>query len=159
MTEEEKSAEEIERELRLTRKFRPEEALARMAGPGAMTGASPVSRVVQAETEIGNWLRDNLDDPAGALEVQLQRHLKGSPALLGGLDQPLAVLAEYLRRIVDTEELLKEVVREADVEWGRRMDERPHFEREGSAASPEDPYTVDGVGHVLNDALAKLLSA
>lgn len=44
---------DAEREIRRGRKFTPKEALARMAGPGAMKGASPVSRVQQAEGEIG----------------------------------------------------------------------------------------------------------
>lgn len=159
MGEDERSPEDIELELRQGRKFTPEEALARMAGPGAMKGASPVSPIQQAETSIGNWLRDNLDDPAGALEVQLHRHIKGSAALLNSLDRPLDVLAQYLRRIVDSEALLKEVVREADVEWGRRMDERPHFEREGAAANPDDPYTVEGVRKLLTEALERLPGA
>jgi hypothetical protein len=146
----------LEEEIRQNRKFTPEEALARMAGPGAMKGASPVSPILQAETEVANWLRDNLDDTSGALEIQLQRHLKGSAALLNGLDEPLRVLAQYLRRILETEPLLHEIVREADVEWGRRMDERPHFERDGSPAHPDDPYTIEGVRTVLTAALGKL---
>jgi hypothetical protein len=156
MSEDEKSPKDIEQELRQGRKFTPEEALARMAGPGAMKGASPVSPILQAETEVGNWLRDNLDDPTGALEVQLHRHIKGSSALLNSLERPLEALAQYLRRIVESEAILHEVVREADVEWGRRMDERPHFEREGAAANPDDPYTAEGVRKLLTEALEKL---
>ena len=156
MSEDEKSPKDIEQELRQGRKFTPEEALARMAGPGAMKGASPVSPILQAEAEVGNWLRDNLDDPTGALQVQLHRHIKGSATLLNNLDRPLAALAEYLRRIVESEAVLEEVVREADVEWGRRMDERPHFEREGAAANPDDPYTIEGVRKVLAEAREKL---
>ena len=159
MNEHDKSPEGIEQELRQTRKFTPEEALARMAGPGAMKGASPVSPIQQAETEVSNWLRDNLDDPTGALQVQLHRHIKGSATLLNNLDRPLAALGEYLRRIGESEAVLEEVVREADVEWGRRMDERPHFEREGAAANPEDPYTVQGVRKLLTEALEKLPAA
>ena len=159
MGEDESSPKDIERKLRQGRKFTPEEALARMAGPGAMKGASPVSPILQAETEVGNWLRDNLDDPTGALEVQLHRHIKGSSALLNSLDRPLEALAQYLRRIVESEATLHEVVREADVEWGRRMDERPHFERQGAAANPDDPYTVEGVRKLLAEALEKLPAA
>ena len=44
---------EVEREIREARKFTPQEALARMAGPGAMKGASPVSPSQQAENEVG----------------------------------------------------------------------------------------------------------
>jgi hypothetical protein len=64
--------------------------MARLAGPGAMKGASPVSRVQQAETEIGTWLMNSLPDSGGALKVVLGRHLKGSKLLLESLDQPLA---------------------------------------------------------------------
>ena len=42
---------DLEREIREDRKFTLEEAIARMAGPGAMKGVSPVARMQQAETE------------------------------------------------------------------------------------------------------------
>ena len=44
---------ELEREIREGRKFTLEEAIARMAGPGAMKGESPITRKQQAEIEIG----------------------------------------------------------------------------------------------------------
>lgn len=147
---------EIEREIRLGRKFNARDALARMAGPGALKGASPVSRVLQAETEVGTWLGNNLADGSGALRVVLHRHLKGSTQLLDNLDRPLDALAGYLERVLATDNLLREVVSEADIEWGRAMDERPHFEREGARPHPDDPYTMAGVRAVLEDALARL---
>ena len=51
---------------------------------------------------------------------------------------------------------LDELVREVDVEWGRMMGERPHFEREGSAPHPDDPYTVGTVRNALDEALREL---
>ncbi len=147
---------DIEREIRQGRKLSAKDLMARMAGPGAMKGASPVSPVQQAETEIGNWLGNNLVDACGALRVVLHRQLKGSELLLESLDQPLVALAAYCQRIVDAENLLKEIVREADVEWGRAMGERPHFEREGAAPDPDDPYTVVSVRQALSDALKRL---
>ena len=147
---------DIEREIREGRKFSGKEALARMAGPGAMKGASPVSQVQQAETEIGNWLRSHVADPCGALPMLLQRNLKGSEALLDHLDRPLAALAIHLKKLLESDYLLAELVREADVEWGRRMDERPFFEREGEPPRPGDPYTIDSVRIILGEALAKL---
>jgi len=153
-----KSAEngELEREIRQGRKFNPQEALARMAGPGAMKGASPVSPVQQAETEIGSWLGSNLADAGGALRVVLHRHLKGSRLLLDNLDQPLTALAGYCRAVLENDGRLKEIVREADVEWGRAMDERPHFDRESAPANPDDPYTPDSVRRALGDVLNKI---
>ncbi|MCL6697719.1 hypothetical protein LZ496_02835 [Sphingomonas sp. NSE70-1] len=147
---------EIEREIREGRKLTAKDLMARLAGPGAMKGASPVSPVQQAENEIGSWLGNNLQDDCGQLRVVLHRNLKGSECLLENLDQPLTAIEEYLRRLLATDNLLKEIVREADVEWGRVMDERPHFEREGAAANPDDPYTCIGVRKTLGDALERL---
>jgi hypothetical protein len=147
---------DVEREIREGRKFTPEEVLARMAGPGAMKGASPVSPVLQAETEIGNWLRSNLPDTSGALQMLLQRNLKGSALLLDNVDRPLAALAGYCKQVLASDSLLTELVRQADVEWGRRMDERPYFERAGAPAHPEDPYTVASVRRMLTEALTRL---
>ena len=42
---------ELEREIREGRKFTLEEAIGRLAGPGAMKGESPVARMQQAEVE------------------------------------------------------------------------------------------------------------
>jgi hypothetical protein len=144
---------DLEREVRQARKFNPSEALARMAGPGAMKGASPVSQVQQAEMEIGTWLRGHVADPAGILPVLLHRHIRGSDRLLNNLVHPLEALAGYCQQIVDSDYLLKELVREADVEWGQRMDERPYFEREGAPKHPNDPYTVESVRAALKGTL------
>jgi len=149
---------DIEREIRQSRKVTAKDVMARLAGPGAMKGASPVSPVQQAETEIGNWLGNNLADDCGALRAVVHRQLKGSELLLENLDQPLIALAGYCRRVVASDNLLKEIVREADVEWGRSMDERPYFERDGSDPDPDDPYTIASVRDALIDAMEMLPS-
>jgi hypothetical protein len=146
----------LEREIREGRKFTLEEAIGRLAGPGAMKGESPVSRMQQAETEIGSWLRCHLTDSGGSLEVVLHRQVKGSELLLNNFDQPLVVLASYCQQVLSTDYLLKEVVREADVEWGRLMGERPYFEKEGAPCNPEDPYTVESVRNALSELLTQL---
>lgn len=150
------AAAEIEREIRERRKFDPKEAIARLAGPGAMKGASPISPEQQAEIAIGSWLRGHVSDPAGALNAVLHRDLKGSRPLLDNPTQPLVALEDYCKRLLASDQLLKEIVREADVEWGRAMDERPHFEREGSPQHPDDPYTVQSVREALAGALKQL---
>lgn len=147
---------EIEREIRQGRKVTAKDVMARMAGPGAMKGASPISLVQQAETEIGNWLNCNAGDAGSALQTVLQRNLKGSERLLDHLEQPLVALGGYCQCLLESEELLKEIVREADVEWGRAMDERPYFQREGTPSDPDDPYTVESVRRALAEML-KLL--
>ena len=147
---------ELESEIRQGRKFTAQEAIARIAGPGAMKGGSPVSRQQQAETEIGIWLGSNVAENTGALKCVLQRHLNGSEVLLNNLDQPLVALADQVRRILASDDMLKEIVRESDVEWGRMMDEKPYFEREGSPPHGDDPYTLASVQGALSGALEKL---
>jgi hypothetical protein len=147
---------DIEREIRESRKFTPQEAMARMAGPGAMKGASPVSPAQQAEIEVGTWLRSNVPDPGGALSAVLHRNLRGSRLLLDNVDRPLLAVAEYCRHLQSSDQLIEEVVREADVEWGRAMDERPHFQREGALAHPDDPYTLESVRAALTEVATRL---
>lgn len=147
---------ELEREIREGRKFTLEEAIARMAGPGAMKGESPIPRMQQAEFEIEAWLSSHIVDGGGALKVVLHRHVKRSALLLENYDQPLVVLASYCRQVLDSDYLLEEFVRDADVEWGRVMGERPYFEREGSSRHPDDPYTAESVRHALSELLTQL---
>jgi hypothetical protein len=147
---------EIEQEIRQNRKFSAEEALGRMAGPGTMKGASALSPQQQAENAVGDWLRHNVADTAGALRTVMHRHVNASDALQKDPEHPLLALAGYCRRVLASEDLLKEVVREADVEWGRAMDERPFFDREGAPSHPDDPYTLQSVRPVLAEALRRL---
>jgi hypothetical protein len=147
---------ELEREIRKERKFTLAEAIGRLAGPGAMKGESPITRMQQAEFAIEAWLTDHLADSGGALPVVLLRHVKASELLLNNPDQPLAVLASFCQRILNSDYLLKELVREADIEWGRVMDERPYFEKEGVQRHPDDPYTVDSVRAALAGILKQL---
>jgi hypothetical protein len=147
---------ELEREIRKGRKFTLAEAIGRLAGPGAMKGESPIARMHQAGVEIENWLRGHLADAGGGLEVVLLRGVKGSELLLNNFDQPLIVLASYCQRILDSDYLLEELVRNADIEWGRIFGERPHFEKEGSPPDADDPYTVDAVRKTLSSLLKQL---
>lgn len=147
---------ELEREIRQGRKFTAQEAMGRMIGPGAMKGGSAVPMVQEAEAGIGTWLRSNLTDSTGALQALLHRQLNGSELLLDNLDQPLLALAAYCQQVLASNCHLEELVREADVEWGRRMDERPHFDRDGSPPHPDDPYTTASVRTALGEVLTKI---
>jgi hypothetical protein len=146
----------LEREIRRDRKFSLSEAIGRLAGPGIMKGASPVARREQAAAEIEYYLRAHLSDSAGVLRVPLLRRVAGSDLLLNNLNQPLVVLAACVQRILDSEYHLKELVREADVEWGTVFCERPHFDAEGCPPQPDDPYTFDSVRAALSELLKKL---
>ena len=147
---------DLEREIRRERKFTLEEAIGRLAGPGAMKGESPIARMKQAEFEIESWLRTHVGESGGPLEVVLHRQIKGSELLLNNFEQPLVVLASCCQRVLNSDYLLKELVREVDVEWGREMDERPYFEKDGISPHPEDPYTIESVRNVLSRLLKQL---
>src|SRR5687768_13229711 len=149
---------ELEREIRSERKFTLAEAIGRLAGPGAMKGASPVDRRRQAAAEIQAYLGRHMADGAGALSIVLLRQVTESDLLLNHLDEPLVVLARHVRQVLGSEYGLKELVREADVEWGRVFGERPCFEKDGCPPAPNDPYTLDSVRVVLSQ-LAGGLSA
>jgi hypothetical protein len=147
---------ELEREFRKDRKFTLEEAIGRLAGPGAMKGVSPVTRMQQAAVEIENWLRHHMSAGNDELQVVLLRSVKGSELLLRNFDQPLVVLAVYCQQVLDSHYLLQELVREADVEWGQVQSERPYFEREGSPPDPNDPYTFESVRKTLAGLIEQL---
>jgi hypothetical protein len=145
----------LEREIRQERKFSLNEALGRMAGQGMMKGGSPVPPPQQAELEIGLYLREHLSDASGVLSVVVLRRVNGSELLLQSPNEPLRVLSEYVRRLLQFPDLLKELVREADAEWGQVLGERPHFEQAEHLPHPDDPYTFESV----RSALARLLES
>jgi hypothetical protein len=147
---------ELEREIRKGRKFTLAEAIGRLAGPGAMKGESPVARMQQAEIEIASWLRGHLADTGGVLHVVVHRQIKGSELLLRNFEQPLVVLATYCQHVLNSDYLLEELVRDADVEWGRLMGEQPYFEKQGAPHHPDDPYTVESVRNALSGLIKQL---
>jgi hypothetical protein len=147
---------QLEREIRKGRKFTLAEAIGRLAGPGAMKGASPVTRARQAAVEIENWLRQHMPAGNGELEVVLLRRIKGSELLLNNFEQPLVVVAAYCQHILESDYRLQELVREADVEWGQVQGERPHFDKEGATPLPDDPYTAESVRKALGSLVDQL---
>ena len=147
---------DLEREIRAERKFTLAEAIGRMAGPGMMKGVSPVSGMQQAVAEIQSYLSRH---SGGDLPCAFLRHVNESELLLHGFRQPLVVLADCVQRVLDSEYLLKELVREADVEWGREFGERPYFEKDGCPPHPDDPYTLESVRTALTQLARALASA
>ncbi len=148
--------EEIEREMRIHRKFSLNDAIGQASGGDFMKGGSPVTRKRQAELEVEEYLRRHLVDPGGVLRVVMLRQL-GQSLINADYDQPLAALAEYIPGVLASEHLLAELVREADAEWGRVQGERPYFQAPDRPPHPDDPYTIDSVRlalHRLRETLA-----
>lgn len=148
---------DLEREVRAERKFSLTEAIGRMAGPGAMKGVSPVTRKRQAEAELQDYLARHLVDSGGVLAGLVLRLVSESDLLLEHLDRPLVALAGCVGRALESDYVLKELVREADAEWGRATGERPHFDVDGRR-HPDDPYTAESVRASLA-RLAETLAA
>jgi hypothetical protein len=121
-----------------------------------MKGVLPVTRAQQAAVEIENWLRQHMPAGNGELEVVLLRRIKGSELLLNNFEQPLVVVAAYCQHILESDYRLKELVREADVEWGQLQGERPIFDKEGATPLPDDPYTAESVSKALGSLVDQL---
>lgn len=150
---------ELQREIRAGRAFSLEEAIARLAGPGAMKGASPLAGRREAEAAIGACVRRDLPDTAGALATVLIRVAVGGEQLAADPHRPFAALAAVVDRHLANAELLRDLVRAADQEWGQVMGERPYFERDGAAPHPDDPYTAASVRAALERLRAALPAA
>jgi len=145
----------LEREVRADRKFSLTEAIGRMAGGDLIKGGSPVTRKQQAELAIKGYLQRHMTDAGGVLGDVLLRRL-GEGLLRADYNQPLAILTDHLRQVLRSEYLLANLVREADVEWGRVVGERPYFQQPGSPPPPGDPYTTDSVRITLSQLIEKL---
>jgi len=150
---------DLEREIRAERKFSLAGAIGRLGGGRLMKGASPVTRMRQAELEIKLFLEEHLADAEGALSVVLKRQVRDSDILLAaGYEQPLGALVQVAERILSSEERLQSFVHEVDAEWGRMYLERPHFEEPGQPPDRTDPYTFTSVRVQLSLLLDKLSS-
>lgn len=147
---------DLEREVRAGRQFSLAEAIGRMAGPGAMKGASPVTNRRQSEAELQEYLQRHLVDAGGVLAGVLLRLVTDGESLLARPDQPLAALAVTVEQVLGSDYALRELVRQADVEWGRVTGERPHFDRDGQPPDPDDPYTAESVRAALTRLAAAL---
>ena len=146
---------DIEREVRLGRKFSLSEAIGQMGGKGILKGESPIAPIHQTKAEIANYLRAHLKDSGGVLAEVVLRHVMTSEVLLRNVDQPMVVLVSHVNQVLQSDMLLKDLVREADAEWGQAYGERPYFERAGPPPHPDDPYTLASVRHALTQLLER----
>jgi len=142
-------AAEVEREVRRSRTFSLSDAIGRAGGGDMLKGASPVPPIEQTTAAIALYLEAHLDDAGGALAQVVLRRVRASEFLLEHFDQPAVVLSGVVHQVLESDTLLKELVREADAEWGRALGERPHFDREGQQPDPDDPYTLASVRGAL----------
>ncbi|MDJ0599418.1 MAG: hypothetical protein QNJ37_11320 [Crocosphaera sp.] len=146
----------IQKEILAGRKFSLAEAIGREGGD-FLKGESPVPKLVQATTEINTFIALNLQDSSGALQAVLQTWVSTNEAEVSqNLDYPLQALQQMLDEIINTSELLYELVRQVDFKWGQMYDERPYFQSPGQLPHPDDEYTHESVEEKLRSLLNKL---
>src|SRR5262249_42991401 len=102
---------------------------------------------------IATYLHAHLQDAGGVLAEVVLRAMRTSDVLLQHVHQPMVVVVRDVTQVLQSDMLLKDLVREADAAWGRAYDERPYFERAGQPSHPADPYTLASV----HDALRQLV--
>ncbi|MDJ0657888.1 MAG: hypothetical protein QNJ42_00180 [Crocosphaera sp.] len=146
----------IQREILAGRQFSLAEAIGREGG-NFLKGESPVPKLVQATTEINTFIAINLQDSSGALQAVLQTWVSTDDAKVSqNLEHPLQALRQMLDKIINNSELLYELVRQVDFQWGKMYDERPYFQSPGQPAHPDDEYTHESVEEKLKILLNKL---
>lgn len=146
----------IQKEILAGREFSLAEVIGREGG-SFLKGESPIPRLVQAKNEINLFIDRNLTDSSGALKAVLQMLVTADEACVSRhLNSPLDALREFLEMLVHNPQILYEVVKQVDVQWGQFFGERPYFQQPGQAPHPEDEYTHESVHQQLVELLNSL---
>lgn len=146
----------IEDELRSRRKFTMADGIGQNA-KGMFKDVSVVPALTQAQTEICQFVRSNVNDSSGALVSVLERRVKSSDSLVANhIEAPLEALKSIIKKVLSSDHQLYEFVREVDQKYGQIYLERPHFQRPGQEAHPDDEYTHKSVKSDLEALLLKL---
>ncbi|MGL1903853.1 MAG: hypothetical protein OCC49_17075 [Fibrobacterales bacterium] len=126
-------------------------------GSDFLSGGSPIPLILQAETAIASYINSEVRDSCGALKATLQIRIKRKQSIIAEhIDTPLAVLKTMIALFLEKEPLLFDFVREVDACYGNMYQERPHFQRPGAKAHPDDEYTHESVRESLEELYAKL---
>ncbi|HIK44760.1 MAG TPA: hypothetical protein IGR64_07695 [Leptolyngbyaceae cyanobacterium M65_K2018_010] len=156
LPDESHSSPDIQQEIRRDRPFSLADVIGQEAG-NFMQGESPVPRLVQARGEATQYLKEHLEDLPGALQQVLQQWIEADEARMSRhLDTPVNALKELLETVLQSPETLYELVRQADMTWGRLYDERPYFQQPGQDPHPQDEYTHESVRATLTVCLQRL---
>jgi len=143
----------LEEKIRRERKFSLSEAVGRQAA-GTMKGASPVPLWRQILLDIQSLLEARLYDPEGCLRTSIKEHLKSTlPVAADPRQSAEDALTAFLQQTLASPTALADLVRRADVHWGRQYGEKPHFNLDGEPSHPDDPYTLDSVRATLESLL------
>ena len=108
-----------------------------------------------------------LKDSHGAMHKVLEQDLRQEEALFSAMVRKMGswspeelhahlceVLGVLAKRALKNDAALEEFTRRVDAMWGELHDERPHFQRSGDAAHPDDAYTLASVKQTLSQLVA-----
>ncbi|MGK7909917.1 MAG: hypothetical protein AB4050_00310 [Synechococcus sp.] len=146
---------DLQQEILRGRKFTLSEAIAREAG-SFMKGESPIPKYVQAEYAAKTIITKHLTDSGGILQIVLGRWVTVESRISRYVDDPVMAVHETVKMLLEQNELFSEFVREVDIQWGQVNGERPHFQRLGEKAHPEDEYSHESVREQLSTFLQSL---
>jgi hypothetical protein len=152
----ENNKDEIRREAILESKSN---ALQQILGEGGsfFEGESPVPRLTQVKTELQQWVSHRLKDPDGALVDTFQQYISRQESLLEQhFDTPLEAIKIILKKLLAEKILFTDFVRQIDQNWGKKYQEKPHFQTMGQKAHPDDEYTLESVRNSILDLLQEL---
>jgi hypothetical protein len=127
------------------------------AGGNFLKGESPIPKLVQIKNELKLFISQNLHDLSGSLQAILQLSVdQADEAISYHWEQPLLVLEELVEHILNQPEVFYELVKQVDCKYGQMYEERPHFQRPGAPAHPDDEYSHESVEVQLTDFLARI---
>lgn len=146
---------DLQREIRLGRKFSLTEAIGREGGGFLKGSQAAIPRPLRAVAAIHHWLDQNLSDPNGALLTCLKEWTKNDVRIGQYLDAPLLALRLIVSDILTSPEILYEFSRQVAIEWGHINGERPRFQRPNTAAHGDVAYSHQDVRDLLTKLIAQ----
>ena len=104
-----------------------------------------------------SYISQNLHDLSGSLQAVLQLSVdQADEAISRHLEQPLLVLQQLIKQILNQPEILYELVKQVDCKYGQMYEERPHFQHPGAPAHPDDEYSHESVRVQLTNFLERI---
>ena len=127
------------------------------AGGDFLKGESPIPKLVQIKNELKLFISQNLHDLSGSLQAVLQLSVdQADEAISRHLEQPLLVLQVLVEQSLTQPETFYELVKQVDCKYGQMYEERPHFQRPGAPAHPDDEYSHESVRVQLTHLLERI---
>lgn len=143
----------IQQDILSGRKFSIAEAIGREGG-SMIKGGSPIPKMDIAVAAIHNYIKENLNDTAGAIQLVLGQRVADSFEILSAnIDNPKEALKIIIESILQNEAWLDDFVHQVDFRWGQITSEPPRFHKSGVTPHPDDEYTVNKIKSLLEKLL------